>query len=119
MTHTTGSLSSYVRGCRCDACRNAAAEYNRARLAKETPEQKRKRLDRKAELQRIHRSTMTLEQRRMIWSGKKKPSKPAPLVVDDLFARCEFSLSGWHVWVFDGVRSVCGKCQAVKGAVSA
>jgi len=116
MTHTTGSLSSYVRGCRCDACRNCAAEYNRARLAKETPEQKRKRLDRKAELQRQHRSTMTIEQRRKIWGGKPTSQpKQKQSSLDDFLGKCEKSLSGWHVWLFDGNDSLCGKCNATKG----
>ena len=120
MIHETGSLSSYFRnGCRCVTCKKVANDYVKARRSSETAEQRRVRLDRKNELQRARYERMTMEQRRKRWGGKSSAVKNKPRRVDDgIFARCELSLSGWHVWSFNAGELACSKCNALQ-AVSA
>lgn len=120
MIHETGSLSSYFRnGCRCETCKKFANEYVKARRANETAQEKRARLDRKNELQRARYERMTMEQRRNVWGGKSQAVKNKPRRVDaGIFAHCELSLSGWHVWSFNGGELACSKCNALQ-AVSA
>ena len=55
--HTLGSLSGYFKnGCRCDACKSVAKRWQDERFASLDDAEKRKRRDRKTNLQRHRRS---------------------------------------------------------------